>query len=580
MEGEVGAHAAPIFLQTPFSKANHLTKKRDLPWKNASVHPNPKPSWNPQQFGWDSMAFSVRPSSDEAGSSKGPIFSTSYGEDGDNLTLKLGRGGAVAPEEDPAAGRPSKKVRSGSPGSTGSGRGGSYPMCQVDDCRTDLSSAKDYHRRHKVCQIHSKTTKALVGMQMQRFCQQCSRFHLLPEFDEGKRSCRRRLAGHNRRRRKTPPEDASSHLLPTGNQANNINGSVDVVKLLGILASLQGTSADIGGCSIIPGDNVVQNLCKMQSEPTIANNAPSLPVSVGFDLNVSQAPQQASSKQSPKANENPSTTNLLPVFSAALATSIPDTLAALSQISSDSCGDDMSKVTCKEPVSDNSTRSCSTLSVGAAPDSCTLRSHLELSKYPVQEAPSSLSLQLLSFPEDDRLPKVDSMRKYISSESSNPMEERLPSYSPPAAKKFFPLHSVPESKEHRSMSICLQERDHVQTSKCRGWIAPLDLFKKSEIRVRSGGAEILPLQAGYTSFSGSDHSPSTSNSDVQDRTERIIFKLFDKDPSNFPGALRTQILNWLSKSPSEIESYIRPGCVVLSVYASMPSKAWNEATRA
>lgn len=29
-----------------------------------------------------------------------------------------------------------------------------------------------------------------------------SRFHLLCEFDDGKRSCRRRLAGHNQRRRK------------------------------------------------------------------------------------------------------------------------------------------------------------------------------------------------------------------------------------------------------------------------------------------------------------------------------------------------------------------------------------------
>lgn len=28
------------------------------------------------------------------------------------------------------------------------------------------------------------------------------RFHLLAEFDDGKRSCRRRLAGHNERRRK------------------------------------------------------------------------------------------------------------------------------------------------------------------------------------------------------------------------------------------------------------------------------------------------------------------------------------------------------------------------------------------
>lgn len=36
------------------------------------------------------------------------------------------------------------------------------------------------------------------------------RFHILQEFDEGKRSCRRRLAGHNRRRRKTHPESIAS----------------------------------------------------------------------------------------------------------------------------------------------------------------------------------------------------------------------------------------------------------------------------------------------------------------------------------------------------------------------------------
>ncbi|KAF2910943.1 hypothetical protein DAI22_11g140000 [Oryza sativa Japonica Group] len=41
----------------------------------------------------------------------------------------------------------------------------------------------------------------------QRFCQQCSRFHNLAEFDDGKKSCRKRLDGHNRRRRK-PQHDA------------------------------------------------------------------------------------------------------------------------------------------------------------------------------------------------------------------------------------------------------------------------------------------------------------------------------------------------------------------------------------
>ena len=41
------------------------------------------------------------------------------------------------------------------------------------------------------------------------------RFHLLSEFDNGKRSCRKRLADHNRRRRKSHQinqENQKSHL--------------------------------------------------------------------------------------------------------------------------------------------------------------------------------------------------------------------------------------------------------------------------------------------------------------------------------------------------------------------------------
>lgn len=52
---------------------------------------------------------------------------------------------------------------------------GRSAVCQVEDCRADLTNAKDYHRRHKVCDMHSKASKALVGSIMQRFCQQCSR---------------------------------------------------------------------------------------------------------------------------------------------------------------------------------------------------------------------------------------------------------------------------------------------------------------------------------------------------------------------------------------------------------------------
>ncbi|KAG0580797.1 hypothetical protein KC19_4G200200 [Ceratodon purpureus] len=105
--------------------------------------------------------------------------------------------------EDTAAGRLGKRHRAGSPGSQ-------IPMCQAEGCKADLSTAKHYHRRHKVCEFHSKAPTVIVGAHTQRFCQQCSRFHHLGEFDEGKRSCRKRLADHNRRRRKPQPNASTS----------------------------------------------------------------------------------------------------------------------------------------------------------------------------------------------------------------------------------------------------------------------------------------------------------------------------------------------------------------------------------
>ena len=47
--------------------------------------------------------------------------------------------------------------------------------CLVDGCNSDLSTCRDYHRRHKVCELHSKTAQVTIAGQKQRFCQQCSR---------------------------------------------------------------------------------------------------------------------------------------------------------------------------------------------------------------------------------------------------------------------------------------------------------------------------------------------------------------------------------------------------------------------
>ncbi|XP_068496889.1 squamosa promoter-binding protein 1-like isoform X1 [Phaseolus vulgaris] len=61
------------------------------------------------------------------------------------------------------------------PNKRASKAGGSMPpSCQVDGCNADLSDAKPYHRRHKVCEYHAKAPAVLIAEHHQRFCQQCS----------------------------------------------------------------------------------------------------------------------------------------------------------------------------------------------------------------------------------------------------------------------------------------------------------------------------------------------------------------------------------------------------------------------
>nr|AQQ11803.1 squamosa-promoter binding protein-like protein [Phyllostachys edulis] len=119
--------------------------------------------------------------------------------------------GPAAAAEATASLRAAKRPRpAGGGGGSGSGGAGQCPSCAVDGCKADLSKCRDYHRRHKVCEAHSKTPVVVVSGREMRFCQQCSRFHLLVEFDEAKRSCRKRLDGHNRRRRKPQPDTMNS----------------------------------------------------------------------------------------------------------------------------------------------------------------------------------------------------------------------------------------------------------------------------------------------------------------------------------------------------------------------------------
>lgn len=252
-----------------------------------------------------------------------------------------------------------------------------------------------------------------------------------------------------------------------------------------------------------------------------ADSSSRLPVSEGFDLNVSEAPQQGSFEHSPRGSENPtapSTRNLLAVVSAALTASAPEAIASLSQGSSDSSGNDKAKVQCAEPATDVNSRSKPVQTfplAGVVRTNCISQSPIEVPEQPVHEARPSLPLQLFGPAEGDSAPKMGSLIKYLSSESSNPVEKRSPSSSPPVTQKLFPLHSAEESMKHARMSNCKEDNATVELSTSHGWNAPLELFKESQRRVENGAVRKHPYQAGYTSSSGSDHSPSSSNSDAQ-----------------------------------------------------------------
>ncbi|KAL5713716.1 Squamosa promoter-binding-like protein [Ranunculus cassubicifolius] len=621
---QLAAH--PMYVHQPiagrYREGSGMTKKRDLPWQNTNFHHHQQQqqwfqsangNWDPRRWEWDSanfvakatpaeipLAMATTPAIVESGQRKKAeresksmmALDNSMDEESENLALKLGgslysgeeptttrpnkvNGGSVYSGEEQTT-RPNKRVRSGSPGTSAS-----YPMCQVDDCKGDLTHAKDYHRRHKVCELHSKTTKALVGKQLQRFCQQCSRFHPLSEFDEGKRSCRRRLAGHNRRRRKTHPEDVSSR--PPANMENNSSGNLDIVNLLTVLARLQG-GTNGGNAGKIPNgtpipdkDRLIQILSKLNALPGATNPSSRLPVTGGLDLNLSQQILPGHPNKMNGSTDAPSTMDLLAVLSAAVGASSPDTLANLSR-SSHSSNDDRIKMNYSDQaIAGTFQRKPTSAFQPAVPErSCTtFHSPIEVSDGQVQETHPHLPLQLFnSSPEVDRPSKV-SARKYLSSDSSNPMEERSPSSSPPVVHKLFPIQNSSENMKHESLSTSGEDNGTAEASTTRGWNSPVEFFKDSNAQAQNSVVRNVTYQMGYASSSGSDHSPSSSNSGAQDRTGRILFKLFDKDPSSFPGTLRTEILNWLSQSPSEIESYIRPGCVVLSIYISMPSTAWK-----
>ncbi|XP_057753182.1 squamosa promoter-binding-like protein 1 [Arachis stenosperma] len=459
--------------------------------------------WDLNDWRWDGDLFGEGEEREELNDGGG-------GGGGGGSSLNLNLGAQVYPimvEGDEKSGKKTKVVETAA---TTSNRA----VCQVQDCRVDLSGAKDYHRRHKVCDVHSKATKALVGNVMQRFCQQCSRFHALEEFDEGKRSCRRRLAGHNRRRRKTHPDAAgvnggslngergSSYLLMSllrilsnmhSNGSDNTRNQDILSHLLGNLANLAGTLNERSIASLLEGSQGLVN----SRTPEAAHNVPNL---------NSNGPEASRPSGSPIKTGN----------------------GAIQQ------DPPRSMVQCEAAPLNAVTEKCVPLSHGAAanlkPSGIQPSSNVLLSR---DSQPSQLIAADTSVGRD-HLNNIDLNNVYDDTQdcAENPKKSSAP------------------VGEVRSL-------DHPLWLQCNS-------LKSS------------PPQTSINSDSTSTQSPSSSSGEAQSRTDRIVFKLFGKDPSDFPHVLRSQILNWLSHSPTEIESYIRPGCIVLTIYLRLEKSAWEE----
>ncbi|EPS65839.1 hypothetical protein M569_08937, partial [Genlisea aurea] len=523
-----------------------------VPKKRSGLHYHPpnaantSKAWSADGWDWDSARFIAKPSQcsevterTDRGASVKPESNHPIGEDVENLR----ENGETDSAEPQNASRPVKKARPGSPSGSG-GANSNYPVCQVDACNENLSAAKDYHKRHKVCEVHSKAAEALVGKQTQRFCQQCSRFHPLAEFDEGKRSCRRRLAGHNRRRRKIHSEENNQPLLLPQTLDPNL-GNPNLVNLLVALSHAQRNNRDT---SISAPDK--SQLIRFISSPN-----PSVPGA------LTASPQVKGSLHNnhvfngipiDRKNASPSTKDLLGVL-----TPTPSSEMQSSQTSTQGSDSEKSKSS-------------------SADESAHLNLHGgKLKEFPIlgKERSSTACdnkttpFLLLGYSSEDCVAKKSQTDLNLSL-ASNPV----------VTHDFFAIEISKEKSKEDDLPGSRGEmlkKDNVDLRNFCG--TSLRLFGGSPEPGENCSFRSSPEQIEQPSTSGSNHSPSSLNSDSLDPTGRIIFKLFDKDPAQLPGSLRMQIYNWLSKSPSDMESHIRPGCILLSLYISMPTFAWDQA---
>eukprot|EP00897_Mesotaenium_endlicherianum_P005275 jgi/Mesen1/4776/ME000242S03947 len=507
------------------------------------------------------------------------------------------------------------------------------PICQVDDCTAELGVHKEYYRRHRVCEMHAKATSASYNGQQQRFCQQCSRFHVLEEFDEGKRSCRRRLLGHNKRRRKQgqlaaaeAAAAAAAAAMPPHGAMGSAYGPIPLGARPGeelYDSALAGVSAEAYAAAKRMRPGLTPWDVRAQLDAGLPPGAApyhlaARPVSMNMPMSLPPVPTFRE-----RPNISPAELALLlphrsafPLSAGAPGGGIPANIDATTLLRQAAqlqaaAAQSLAQQSASE-LSRNLTQnvflgllgSSGHVAGGEPPAGGASAAEVAVKEEDAKKtsapgsgtSPTGLALSLgtpapISAPDSSQPPPQTmlSLAQGAVSSAQGGGTVKEGEAAPPAAGEGMQAAAaaggeggggVGNEQGGASGPGPGQEQQQQQQQQEAAAAAAASAATAAgdggaAAGGGNGGAATHPPPSPAPAAAAAAP-PNAAPSAAAEQTARVSFKLFDRSPEDLPADLRDQVMEWLAQQPSHMESYMRPGCILLTLHARMPPAAWRQ----